>query len=221
MVPSDFPHPVRWGNAQLFKALHGGVPRSTWAKWKATGKIPPPDKQVGALPYWREVTMWRTLNGAPSTNIISFRDQNVIVVLAPRAPELADNERMAIAAATGHVRFFLCSWSERPLSEDAVSPIQHFPVNSIIWAMRQATLIAPQVLNNYTCPCSSAELVANLLAMDAEAGNDDHRVTFTLVSTQPLEIGEIVALHRDHAPFAQMPELPKAPAKRARETERV
>ena len=51
------------GGTPLFKALFGGVPRSTWAKWKATGKIPAPDKQVGALSYWFEEKMWRTLAG--------------------------------------------------------------------------------------------------------------------------------------------------------------
>jgi hypothetical protein len=63
VVPADFPHPRRLAGTPLFKAVHGGVPRSTWAKWKATGKIPKPDKQVGSLSFWWEENIWKTLNG--------------------------------------------------------------------------------------------------------------------------------------------------------------
>jgi hypothetical protein len=49
------------GGTPLFKAVFGGVPRSTWANWKKNGKIPKPDKKIGALDFWWQENMRRTL----------------------------------------------------------------------------------------------------------------------------------------------------------------
>lgn len=63
VVPAGFPRRECMGGTKLFKALYGNPTRSTWAKWKKAGTIPPPDKQIGKLSFWWEVRMWRTLTG--------------------------------------------------------------------------------------------------------------------------------------------------------------
>lgn len=54
-VPVDFPHPARLGGTQLFEAVLD-VGTSTFARWRAEGKIPVPVMQ-GKLCKWRETVM--------------------------------------------------------------------------------------------------------------------------------------------------------------------
>jgi hypothetical protein len=54
-VPLDFPHPARLGGTQLFEAVLD-VGTSTFARWRAEGKIPVPVMQ-GKLCKWRETVM--------------------------------------------------------------------------------------------------------------------------------------------------------------------
>jgi hypothetical protein len=54
-VPLDFPHPARLGGTQLFEAVLD-VGTSTFARWRAEGRIPAPIMQ-GKLCKWRETVM--------------------------------------------------------------------------------------------------------------------------------------------------------------------
>jgi hypothetical protein len=54
-VPLDFPHPARLGGTHLFEAVLD-VGTSTFARWRAEGKIPAPVMQ-GKLCKWRETVM--------------------------------------------------------------------------------------------------------------------------------------------------------------------
>jgi hypothetical protein len=56
-IPEDFPHPHRLGDASLFRELLGRPGLSTFARYLATGQIPPADKQLGGRNYWIEVNM--------------------------------------------------------------------------------------------------------------------------------------------------------------------
>jgi len=194
------------GGTKLFKAVYGGVSRTTWSKWKATGKIPPPDKQIGALSFWREQTIWRTVTGETSSetgNIVAFRGGDVTVVFRAGAPELTETERTAIATATGQVRFFLCSWSDTPFPPDG-HPLQNYPADSIAWAIDRSTLVEPRLLD-CTPSRDAEELVAQLLATDADADDEDHRVSFTMMTLTPFDPRKLVAQRRERAP-ADMPE---------------
>lgn len=55
-IPSDFPHPERLGDRDLFRAVLGSPARSTFAKWISDRKIPQPRK-VGSLNRWPETQM--------------------------------------------------------------------------------------------------------------------------------------------------------------------
>jgi hypothetical protein len=56
-IPEGFPHPYRLGTATLFRELLGRPGLSTFARYLATGQIPPPDKQLGGRNYWIESHM--------------------------------------------------------------------------------------------------------------------------------------------------------------------
>jgi hypothetical protein len=55
-IPSDFPHGQRLGDALLFRAILGGMARSTFARKLSEGKLPPPVR-VGHLNKWPEAVM--------------------------------------------------------------------------------------------------------------------------------------------------------------------
>lgn len=63
-VPLDFPHPARLGGSQLFEAVLD-VGTSTFARWRAEGKIPVPVMQ-GKLCKWRETVMAELRDGGVS-----------------------------------------------------------------------------------------------------------------------------------------------------------
>jgi hypothetical protein len=56
VIPSDFPHSHRLGNAALFRTVLGGVAGSTFARWLAEGTIEPPRK-LGGSNAWDEIYM--------------------------------------------------------------------------------------------------------------------------------------------------------------------
>lgn len=70
-VPAGFPVPNCMGGTPLFKAAFGGVPRTTWASWRKSGKIPKPDLKIGALDFWWQENMHRTLIGASPFDLSS------------------------------------------------------------------------------------------------------------------------------------------------------
>src|SRR5262249_55349254 len=127
------------------------------------------------------------------SNGTSVNGQDVAVVFRPGAPELTDEERTTIAAATGRVRFFVCGWSDIPFSKGA-DDFYGYPKKSIDWAIDQCTLVEPRTLG--VSPSSDpGEFVEQLLAMDAKADNDDYRVSLTLVVLEPFDPDKMFALH--------------------------
>jgi hypothetical protein len=60
-IPDDFPHRHRLGDASLYREVLGRPALSTFARYLATGQIPPPDKQLGGRNYWLEVSMAASL----------------------------------------------------------------------------------------------------------------------------------------------------------------
>jgi hypothetical protein len=58
-IPHDFPNPHRLGGTDLFRAVLGNPAASTFARWRAEGRLPPPRK-IGALNRWPETVMAET-----------------------------------------------------------------------------------------------------------------------------------------------------------------
>lgn len=127
------------------------------------------------------------------SNGVSLNGQDVAVVFRPGAPELTEQERTAIAAATGRVRFFVCGWSDIPFSKGA-DDFYGYPKKSIEWAIDQCTLVEPRTLG--CAPSSNPdELVSQMLEMDAHAENHDYRVSVTVVMLEPFDHDKMFALH--------------------------
>jgi hypothetical protein len=61
-IPSDFPHPQRLGDRDLFRAVLGNIATSTFAKWLADGRIVKPRK-IGSLNRWPETVMASVRDG--------------------------------------------------------------------------------------------------------------------------------------------------------------
>lgn len=71
-VPPDFPSAHRFCDRYLFQAALGRrtlVPRSTWAYWVRTGRIPNPDKIVGRTRLWSELTVASVAAGDTETAV--------------------------------------------------------------------------------------------------------------------------------------------------------
>jgi hypothetical protein len=59
--PEDYPHPRRPQNAEFVKHALGGIATSTFFKYRAQGRIPPPDIKTGTMGFWFETTIAATV----------------------------------------------------------------------------------------------------------------------------------------------------------------
>jgi hypothetical protein len=137
-----------------------------------------------------------------SKNIITRRaDGTTVVVLMPFESELTANERNAIAATRGRVRFFVYGGSDAPAPVGITGPIKlkDFPIETLCWAIGHSTLISAETLEGLTGESMPSDLVPRLLELDAKADNSDHRFAVMFVSEHVFDVDEIVALHRPHA----------------------
>ncbi len=66
LIPSDFPNPHRLADAELFRELLGNPGRSTFARWLKIGLLPPPDKKLGTLNRWKEISMAAAVEALPT-----------------------------------------------------------------------------------------------------------------------------------------------------------
>jgi hypothetical protein len=59
LIPHDFPHPHRLGSTELFRAILGGMAKTTFARKLAEEKLPAPTR-IGPLHKWPETVMAAT-----------------------------------------------------------------------------------------------------------------------------------------------------------------
>jgi len=69
-LPEGYPRPGRFGDRSLWDAvLHRRIPRSTFADWENSGRIPPADKVIGRTKYWLEENVHSTMAGDKAAEV--------------------------------------------------------------------------------------------------------------------------------------------------------
>ena len=61
----DYPNPLRLGGTCLFREALGDIGSSTFARYLKLGLVPGPDKKVGPLNMWFELTIFETVAALP------------------------------------------------------------------------------------------------------------------------------------------------------------
>jgi hypothetical protein len=66
LIRPDYPSPHRLGGTLLFREAMGDMANSTFARKLKLGLIPPPDKKIGPLNMWFEITISKTVAALPA-----------------------------------------------------------------------------------------------------------------------------------------------------------
>jgi hypothetical protein len=61
-LPKDYPRPGRYQRRSIWSAVTGApIPRSTFADWENSGKIPKADRVIGRTKYWLEENVYASM----------------------------------------------------------------------------------------------------------------------------------------------------------------